>query len=101
MRRNVFQERLAGAFGGADEVLIAAVFGADALPEDARLDPGRLVADLASRKTPARFLPDADAIVAHLAEHAASGDVIVVMSNGGFDGLHDKLLTVLETRKAT
>jgi len=95
MRRNVFQDRLAAAFAGADEVLLARVFGADEVPADQRLDPERLVRDLAAAGRPARFLDDVEAIVAELVGRCGRGDVVAVMSNGGFDGLHDRLLAAL------
>jgi UDP-N-acetylmuramate: L-alanyl-gamma-D-glutamyl-meso-diaminopimelate ligase len=99
MRRNVFQDRLPGAFAGADEVVLARVFGAEELPPSERLDPERLVRDLAAAGRRARFLEDADAIVEDLVGRCVPGDVIAVMSNGGFDGLHDKLLEALAGRR--
>jgi UDP-N-acetylmuramate: L-alanyl-gamma-D-glutamyl-meso-diaminopimelate ligase len=98
LRRNVFQDRLPEALAEGDEVVLADVYGADEVPAGERLDPERLVQDLATLGRPARFLPGADAIAAHVAEHAAPGDVVAVMSNGGFGGLHDKLLTGLRAR---
>jgi UDP-N-acetylmuramate: L-alanyl-gamma-D-glutamyl-meso-diaminopimelate ligase len=95
LRRNVFQDRLPQALAGADEVVLADVFGAEELQVAERLEPGRLVSDLEALGRPARFLPDVDAIVAHVAAHARKGDVVAVMSNGGFGGLHDKLLAAL------
>jgi UDP-N-acetylmuramate: L-alanyl-gamma-D-glutamyl-meso-diaminopimelate ligase len=99
MRRNVFQDRLPGAFAGADEVVLARVFGAEELPPSERLDPERLVRDLAAAGRRARFLEDAEAIVEDLVGRCVPGDVIAVMSNGGFDGLHDKLLEALAGRR--
>ena len=98
LRRNVFQDRLAASFDPADEVLIAEVFGASALPPAERLDPDLLARELSMRGRRARFLPGVDAIVAHLAEAARPGDVVAVLSNGGFGGIHAKLLAALETR---
>ena len=98
LRRNVFQSRLAEAFDHADEVVLAQVFGAEQLAPGERLDPDRLVADLAARGRPTRFLPGVDAIVAHLADRVRPGDVITVLSNGGFGGIHGKLLEALELR---
>ena len=95
LRRNVFQERLATAFDAADEIVLSEVFGADQLPEGERLDPARLVGDLARRGRPARFLPGVDAIVAHLAAETRREDVVAVLSNGGFGGIHGKLLAAL------
>ncbi len=98
MRRNVFQDRLPDALAVADEVVLARVYGQDEIPEDRRLDPDRLTAAIAAAGRPARFLEDADTIAAWLAEHAAPGAVVAVLSNGGFDGLHDKLLARLGSR---
>jgi len=95
-RLSVFEEKYKAAFAHADLVIIAGVFN----PEDAKtygdvLDVPRLVADITASGTPATTLADADAIVEHLAPQMADGDVIAVMSNGGFGGIHEKLLSVL------
>lgn len=99
LRRNVFQDKLAAAFDDADEVILAEVFGADQLPPGERLDPGQLIADLARRGRPARFLPGVDAIVAHLQAETRREDVVAVLSNGGFGGIHGKLLAALNSKK--
>ncbi|MFM8364325.1 MAG: UDP-N-acetylmuramate:L-alanyl-gamma-D-glutamyl-meso-diaminopimelate ligase, partial [Verrucomicrobiota bacterium] len=62
------------------------------LPENERLNPERVVADIAATGKPAFYEPTADSIVARLKPLAKSGDVVVVFSNGGFDGIHAKLL---------
>ena len=98
LRRNVFQDRLPEALAEGDEIVLAEVFGAEEVSPSERLDPERLVRDLAALGKSARFLPGAEAIAAHLAAHAAPGDVVAVMSNGGFGGLHEKLLTGLQAR---
>jgi UDP-N-acetylmuramate: L-alanyl-gamma-D-glutamyl-meso-diaminopimelate ligase len=56
------------------------------------------MADIKASGKEAAYLPDANAIVAHLAQHAQGGDVICVFSNGGFDGIHGKLLARLGRR---
>ncbi len=94
-RRRVFQESLAEALGQADGVCLAAVARADKLAEDERLDTDMLMRTLRGRGLPAFYEPGADAIVARLEGEARDGDVIVVFSNGGFDGIHDKLLEKL------
>jgi UDP-N-acetylmuramate: L-alanyl-gamma-D-glutamyl-meso-diaminopimelate ligase len=99
LRRRVFQEKLPMAFDAADEILLAEVFGADKLAPEERLDPGRLVEDIAGRGKRARFLPSVDAIVHYLKENARSGDVVAVLSNGGFGGIHRKLLDALGSRR--
>lgn len=92
--RRVFQDDFARAFAGADEVVIASVFRSS-LPADERLSEAMLVADLTARGVRARHLPDVDAIVSAVAAEARSGDLVVIMSNGGFGGIHKKLLAAL------
>jgi len=87
-RRNVFQRELADAFGDADLALLAQIDRPEELPASERLDPDRLVEDLRARDVDALFLPDATTIAAHLLVHIRPGDVVVVMSNGGFGGIH-------------
>jgi UDP-N-acetylmuramate: L-alanyl-gamma-D-glutamyl-meso-diaminopimelate ligase len=92
--RRVFQDDFARAFAGADEVVIAAVYRSS-LPPDERLSEATLVDDLTSRNVHARHLPDVDAIVEVVSREARAGDLVVVMSNGGFGGIHRKLLASL------
>ncbi len=94
--RKVFQQDFADAFvdSCADEVVLAAVFRAT-LPEAERLSVDEIVRDVNARGRHARTLPTTDAIVAAVASEARDGDVILVMSNGGFDGIHDRLLLAL------
>ena len=100
LRRNVFQDRLGACFESADEVVLASVYHAEEIPPESRLDPDRLVRDLAARGRPARFLPGVDAIADFLVAAAKPGDLVAVLSNGGFGGLHEKLLRGLESREA-
>lgn len=90
-RRNVFQEELAAAFDAADVALLTQIDRLDELPPSERLDPQRLVDDLRKRGVQALFLPDASAIAAHLHASMEAGDVVVVMSNGSFGGIHGLL----------
>jgi UDP-N-acetylmuramate: L-alanyl-gamma-D-glutamyl-meso-diaminopimelate ligase len=92
--RRIFQDDFARAFAGADEVVIASVFRSN-LPPEERLSEAQLVADLTSKKVHARHLPDVDTIVGAVAGEARDGDLIVVMSNGGFGGIHRKLLSAI------
>jgi UDP-N-acetylmuramate: L-alanyl-gamma-D-glutamyl-meso-diaminopimelate ligase len=98
LRKNVFQQRLAESFDDAARVIVARVYGEGAVAEDERLDAGRLVAELNKRGVNAVHIPRVETIVDHLIKHIRSGDVIVVMSNGGFDGLLDRLIPALESR---
>jgi UDP-N-acetylmuramate: L-alanyl-gamma-D-glutamyl-meso-diaminopimelate ligase len=95
-RRNVFQSELAEAMGAADAAIVAQVARLDQLRPEERLDPELLMRELQVSGKPAYYLPTADAIVEKLAEESRSGDVICVFSNGGFGGIHDKLLKALE-----
>ncbi len=99
LRRNVFQDRLPASLDEADEVVIAEVYGADAIPPSQRLDPARLASELAARGRRARFLPGVDEISETVSAEARPGDVVAVLSNGGFGGLQDKLLLALEARE--
>jgi UDP-N-acetylmuramate: L-alanyl-gamma-D-glutamyl-meso-diaminopimelate ligase len=94
-RRAVFQHQLPAALGEADGVILAQVARMDQLPEDERLDPGQVVADIAATGKPAFYEPDVDAIIARLKPLVQEGDVIVILSNGGFGGIHERLLKEL------
>jgi UDP-N-acetylmuramate: L-alanyl-gamma-D-glutamyl-meso-diaminopimelate ligase len=92
--RRVFQDDFGRAFSGADEVVIASVFRS-ALPAEERLSESQLIDDLTSKSVHARHLPDVDAIVAAVSREVRAGDLVVVMSNGGFGGIHQKLLSAI------
>ena len=93
--RKVFQEDFARAFKAADRILLPAVFRSS-LPEDQRLSAERLVDDLNKSGKDARYIPAVDDIVRTVANEAREGDLVVVMSNGGFDDIHRKLLAAIE-----
>jgi UDP-N-acetylmuramate: L-alanyl-gamma-D-glutamyl-meso-diaminopimelate ligase len=92
--RRLFQQDFARAFDGADEVVIAAVFRSS-LPEPERLSAEQLVADLRAAGKRARHIPAVDDIVAAIAKEQRMGDLVVIMSNGGFGGIHQKLIDAL------
>jgi UDP-N-acetylmuramate: L-alanyl-gamma-D-glutamyl-meso-diaminopimelate ligase len=94
-RRSVFQQMLPDALSYADAVCISAVENLEKVPSEQRLDPARVMEDLHKLDKPAFYEPDADAIVERLKTEARDGDVIIVFSNGGFDGIHEKLLAAL------
>lgn len=98
-RRNVFQTELAEALGLADCVVVSEVARLELLSAGERLDPQRLMADLREQNRPAAYLPSVDAIVKHVTDGAAEGDVVCVFSNGGFGGLHAKLLGSISAKK--
>jgi UDP-N-acetylmuramate: L-alanyl-gamma-D-glutamyl-meso-diaminopimelate ligase len=91
-RRNVFQNELAEALGLADGIAVAQVARLEQLRPEERLDPERLINDLKRTGKPAFYLPTADAIVEQLGNSVVSGEVVCVFSNGGFGGIHEKLL---------
>jgi UDP-N-acetylmuramate: L-alanyl-gamma-D-glutamyl-meso-diaminopimelate ligase len=95
--RKVFQADFARAFADADRVVLPAVFRST-LPEDQRLSTEEVVAALKAAGKDARYIPRVEDIVAAVAKEARQGDLVVVMSNGGFDDIHQKLLRALEWR---
>jgi len=91
-RRKVFQNELVTAFVDANAVVISEVARLEQIAAEERLNPEKLMQDLRNAGKNAAYLPDVDSIVAHLAKSAQGGDIIVVFSNGGFGGIHGKLL---------
>ena len=96
--RRVFQADFARALGQADRVILPAVFRST-LPEAERLSPEAVVDDLVSAGVDAEYIPETEAIVRRIARHAEPGDLVVVMSNGGFDNIHQRLVAALEARE--
>jgi len=99
--RRIFQEDFAKAFAAepVHRVVLAAVFRAN-LPDAERLSADRLVEDLRTQGVNASHIPAVDDIVAEIAREAETGDIVVGMSNGGFDDFHNKLLAALGQRAA-
>lgn len=96
-RLAVFQEPYSKAFTYADYVIIAGVYNTSKASELGKvLDVQELVKDIELQGKPAFSFPDADAIVEHLAPELKKGDVVAIMSNGGFGGIHEKILNVLK-----
>jgi len=97
--RRVFHEDFARALSRADRVILPSVFRSS-LPDDQRLDAEQLVTDLKTSGVDARFIPATDAIVTTVSREARDGDLVIIMSNGGFDNIHQKLLDALAARAA-
>ena len=97
-RRKIFQQELAESFVDADGVMVAQIARLELLKPEERLNPEQLMQDLKTAGKSAAYLPDADAIVAHAATHVQPGDIVCVFSNGGFGGIHQKLLDRLGRR---
>jgi UDP-N-acetylmuramate: L-alanyl-gamma-D-glutamyl-meso-diaminopimelate ligase len=99
-RLAVFQREYAQAFAAADYVVIAKVFDSQKVAEKGRmLDTDELIKEIAQTNKPALALAGADEIVGHLLPQLRQGDVVAIMSNGGFGGIHEKLLTQLTARE--
>ena len=100
-RLAVFQDDYASAFAPADYVIVAPVFDAGRATEKGRvLDPARLIEEIAAQNKPALAIGDVDEIVRTLSAELRSGDVVAIMSNGGFGGIHERLLMMLQARRA-
>ena len=94
-RRAIFQQELPDALKFADGVFISGVAKLEQIPVKDRLDPEAVVRDISSDGRPAFYEPNADAIVDRIVPMLKANDVVVVFSNGGFDGIHEKLLARL------
>ena len=91
LRRRVLQSDLARSLAQADEVIVAGVFRSEAVPEDERLELPALAAEIERNGRRARLVTDADAIVETIAPEMRRGDVVAILSNGGFGGIYEKL----------
>jgi UDP-N-acetylmuramate: L-alanyl-gamma-D-glutamyl-meso-diaminopimelate ligase len=96
MRRKVFQKELISSLALADEVVLASVFNPDSIPENQRLKTSSVVFGVKKIGKKARELADADAIVKAVAPELRDGDVVAILSNGGFGGIYEKLPRKLE-----
>jgi len=98
-RLAVFQQDYANAFAAADYVVIASVFDSEKVTEKGRaLNTRELIEAISQQDKPAFALPDADQIVDHVIPILQPGDVVAIMSNGGFGGIHEKILTTLRSK---
>ncbi len=91
LRRRVLQSDLARSLAQADEIVVANVFRSEAVPENERLELPALAAEIKQNGCPARLLADADAIVQTISPELRPGDVVAILSNGGFGGIYEKL----------
>lgn len=98
-RLAVFQSEYAKAFAAADYVVIASVFDSQKVSEKGKsLDISQLIEDILKQDKTALAFPGADEIIAHLLPQLRDGDVVAIMSNGGFGGIHEKLLAGLKVQ---
>ena len=94
-RRRFFENDFADALAGADEVILAGVFRSDALAEDERLRPEKVIERIRAAGKKASYLAEVDEIIEHLARNRTGRDVALVMSNGAFGGIWERLLARL------
>jgi UDP-N-acetylmuramate: L-alanyl-gamma-D-glutamyl-meso-diaminopimelate ligase len=91
LRRNVFEAALVESLTLADHVVLAAVFKSEKIPVNERLVPEKVIARLNELGTPAAVYQDADAIIDALTPQLQTGDVVAILSNGGFGSIYQKL----------
>ena len=96
LRRKVFEKELVQSLSIADQVIITTIYQPEKIPEQERLTTQAVVSGLTTGGKPARELKDADAIVETVAPELRSGDVVAILSNGGFGGIYEKLPRRLE-----
>jgi UDP-N-acetylmuramate: L-alanyl-gamma-D-glutamyl-meso-diaminopimelate ligase len=100
-RRKVFQEAYSASFAAADEVILVPPFDAEKIPEAERFDSAALVAALQRNGQKAALRGNVDEVVAELAGRLGKNSVVLIMSNGAFDNIHEKLLSALRSRCET
>ncbi len=98
LRRNIFERELVESLALADEVVVANVFRSEAIPAAERLTPEHVVRALHGLSVPARLCADADEIVAEITPRLRAGDVVAILSNGGFGGIYEKLPAAIQSR---
>jgi UDP-N-acetylmuramate: L-alanyl-gamma-D-glutamyl-meso-diaminopimelate ligase len=101
LRRKVFEKELVSSLGIADQVVITSIYQPERIPENERLTTASIVSGLKKTGKPAREMKDADAIVESVAPELRSGDVVAILSNGGFGGIYEKLPRKLEQLRGT
>jgi UDP-N-acetylmuramate: L-alanyl-gamma-D-glutamyl-meso-diaminopimelate ligase len=95
LRRNIFERELVDSLSLADRIVLAGVFKQESIPPDERLHPEAVLLALASAGHEAALYAHADDIVSGIASELAAGDVVAILSNGGFDGIYEKLPAAL------
>ncbi|MGC1462671.1 MAG: UDP-N-acetylmuramate:L-alanyl-gamma-D-glutamyl-meso-diaminopimelate ligase [Terracidiphilus sp.] len=91
LRRKVLEADLVSSLSLADRVVLAGVYQQQRIPDAERLHPEDVVRALNANGAKAELIPDANAIVSGIAPQLKSGDVVAILSNGGFDGIYEKL----------
>jgi UDP-N-acetylmuramate: L-alanyl-gamma-D-glutamyl-meso-diaminopimelate ligase len=94
----VLEGEIVDSLAMADRVVVAGVYQQERIPEDERLHPEDVVRRINEAGTPAELRADADAIVDAIVPQVQPGDVVAILSNGGFDGIYEKLPARLKQR---
>jgi len=100
-RRSIFQQEYAASFDGADLSVIRKPVPASTVSADDIFSAERLAADLSARGKNACAFEDTDQIIAFLSQTVCPGDLVVILSNGGFDNIHQRLLETLRNRASS
>jgi UDP-N-acetylmuramate: L-alanyl-gamma-D-glutamyl-meso-diaminopimelate ligase len=102
-RRNIFEHEFAQALALADRVVVAGLYQPEKIPEQDRLSVAKVVEEInrSAGDGRARVIEKAQDIADYVASNAARGDVVLVMSNGGFDGVQEKILEALASGKSS
>ncbi|HKI98640.1 MAG TPA: UDP-N-acetylmuramate--L-alanine ligase [bacterium] len=100
-RSRRFQAEFTEALAGAEHVLLAQPFVSDYSAGVERLDTAAIAEALRARSVPSAACRSADEVLERVTAEAASGDVVLIMSNGGFDNIHERLLQALRKRQRT
>lgn len=98
LRRNVFERELIESLAIADRIVLAGVFKQEGIPEGERLHPETVVNGLRQSGKDAALFPDVNSIVESMVPELRAGDVVAILSNGGFDGIYEKLPQRLEEK---
>jgi len=98
LRRKVLEGEIVASLRMADRVIVAGVYQQERIPENERLHPEDVVRRIHEAGTPAALQPDANGIVDSIVPELRPGDVVAILSNGGFDGIYEKLPARLKER---
>ncbi|MFQ5715479.1 MAG: UDP-N-acetylmuramate:L-alanyl-gamma-D-glutamyl-meso-diaminopimelate ligase [Nitrospinales bacterium] len=91
-RRNVFQKQFPASFQPADKIVFAKLFAPEKIKAEERLDLDQVVKELREMGKEAYLIPEIEDIIEFAAAHCQPRDVVLIMSSGGFSGIHERLL---------
>jgi UDP-N-acetylmuramate: L-alanyl-gamma-D-glutamyl-meso-diaminopimelate ligase len=95
-QRREFQQPYIDAFGAADRIILAGLFHPERYTHETAIDPAAMVQRWTELGKAAHFIPDVDEIVRTLTTTLRGGEIVLIMSNGAFGGIHAKLLAALQ-----